>query len=105
MKNIFYCTSLQRNEDTNTPAMDIVRRVAKSLSGGLIIDFLDDASLVRIIRSFSDWKVGAEFVTLRKRMRLVERIEGVNLDELVSAGEMQLVFHEISDINKYPILQ
>ena len=104
MKNLFYCTSLQRNEDDpTTPAMDIVRRVAKSLSGGLVIDFLDDASLVRIIRSFSDWKVGAQFVTLRKRMRLVERIEGVNLDELVSASEMQLVFHEISDINKYPI--
>ena len=102
--NLFYCTSLQRNEnDPTTPTMEIVRRVAKSLSGGLVIDFLDDASLVRIIRSFSDWKVGAQFVTLRKRMRLVERIEGVNLDELVSAGEMQLVFHEISDINKYPI--
>ena len=105
MKNLFYCTSLQRNDDTNTPAMDVVRRVAKSLSGGLIIDFLDDASLVRIIRSFSDWKVGAEFVTLRKRMRLVERIEGVNLDELVSASEMHRVFGEISDTNKYPILQ
>ena len=47
--------------------------------------------------------MGAEYGALRKRIRLIEKIEGVNLDDLVSTQEMQQVFSEISDVEKYPL--
>ena len=102
MKTVFYCESLTRDHKTNTPAMDIVRRVASSLSAGMVVDFLDDASLVRLLRGYTDWKTGAEYSALRRRIRLIERIEGVNLDDLATPQEMLLVFKEISDVEKYP---
>ena len=82
--------------------MDIVRRVASSLSAGMVVDFLDDASLVRLLRGYTDWNTGAEYGALRRRIRLIERIEGVNLDDLATPREMVLVFKEISDVEKYP---
>ena len=103
MNTVFYCESLTRDHKTNTPPMNIVRRVASSLSAGMVVDFLDNASLVRLLRVYTDWKMGAEYGALRKRIRLIEKIEGVNLDDLVSTQEMQHVFSEISDVEKYPL--
>jgi len=102
MDTVFYCESLNRYNSAGEKNMDIVRRVATSLSGGMIIDYLDDATIVRLLRQYTGWKHGVKFAQMRKKIRIVERIEDVDLDTLVSAEEMTTVFNEIGNTLKYP---
>ena len=83
--------------------MDTVRRVATGLSGGMIIEHLDDATLIRLLRQFTGWREGAKYEELRKRIAIIERIEKVDLNKLVSAEEIQSIFNEIRDTIKYPL--
>ena len=103
MGPVFYCKSLNRYDNKEEKSMDIVRRVATGLSGGMVIDFLDDGTIVRLLRQYTGWKPGASFSRMREKIRIVERIEDVNLDTLVSAQEMKTVFNEIGDTLKYPV--
>ena len=102
METIFYCTSLNRYDNAREKNMDIVRRVATGLSGGMVIDYLDDATIVRLLRQYTGWKHGVSFADMRKKIRIVERIENVDLDRLVSAEEMRTVFNEVGNTLKYP---
>ena len=84
--------------------MDIVRRVATGLSGGMVIDYLDDATIVRLLRQYTGWKHGVSFADMRKKIRIVERIENVDLSTLVSAEEMRTVFNEVGNTLKHPLV-
>ena len=104
METIFYCKSLNRYDNAREKNMDIVRRVATGLSGGMIINYLDDASIVRLLRQYTGWKHGVSFADMRKKIRIVERIENVDLNTLVSAEEMRTVFNEVGNTLKYPLV-
>ena len=104
MDTIFYCKSLNRYDNAREKNMDIVRRVATGLSGGMVIDYLDDATIVRLLRQYTGWKHGVSFADMRKKIRIVERIENVDLDTLVSAEEMRTVFNEVGNTLKYPLV-
>ena len=103
METIFYCKSLNRYDNAGEKNMDIVRRVATGLSGGMVIEYLDDVTIVRLLRQYTGWKDGVSFAEMRKKIRYVERIENVDLDRLVSAEEMQTVFNEVCNTIKYPV--
>ena len=101
MKPLFYyCKSIKRAKSTKV--MDVVRRIATSLSAGLIIEHLDDAGIVRLFRLYTGWDNNTGFAEMRKKMSLLERIEGIDLDSLVTTEEMRRVFAEIGDVIKYP---
>ena len=104
METIFYCTSLNRYDNAREKNMDIVRRVATGLSGGMVIDYLDDATIVRLLRQYTGWKHGVSFADMRKKIRIVERIENVDLDRLVSAEGIRTVFNEVGNTLKYPLV-
>ena len=97
----YYCQSIQRHQNRSA-AMEIVRRVAAGLSGGLLVNHLDDASLVRLLRLYTGWGPGTDFATMRKKIAIIERIEGVDLDTIVSQDEMNEVYRELGDVNLYP---
>ena len=104
MDTIFYCKSLNRYDNAREKNMDIVRRVATGLSGGMVIDYLDDATIVRLLRQYTGWKHGVSFADMRKKIRIVERIENVDLSTLVSAEEMRTVFNEVGNTLKHPLV-
>jgi len=100
MKTPFYCESIKRA--TTTPTMDVVRRIATGLSGGMIVEHMDDISIIYLLRTYTSWNDKTTFGEMRKKIAIIEHIEGVDLDRLVSAKDMHRVFIEICDLNKYP---
>jgi len=99
----FYCKSIKRaTTTTTTTSMDIVRRIAMNLSGGLIVEHLDDISIIYLLRTYTSWNDKTTFEEMRKKIAIIEHIEGVDLDSLVSVMDMHRVFIEICDLNKYP---
>ena len=83
--------------------MDVVRRIAMGLSSGIIVEHLDDTCIIQLLRTYTGWSKKTSFGEMRKKMNLIERIEGICLDSLVSAQDMHRVFDEICDLNKYPV--
>ena len=100
MQTPFYCESIKRA--TTTPTMDVVRRIATGLSGGMIVEHMDDISIIYLLRTYTSWNDKTTFEEMRKKIAIIEHIENVDLDSLVSAKDMHRVFIEICDLNKYP---
>ena len=84
--------------------MDTVRQVANALSGGFIVQNLDDATLVRLLRTYTGWEPDASYATLREQVRLIEKIEGVDLSTLMTPDDLRRVFEEVADTKKYPVV-
>ena len=101
MQTSFYCESIKRT--TTSETMDVVRRIATRLSGGMIVEHLNDGSIIQLLRTYTSWNDKTSFGQMRKKIAIVERIGGVDLDSLVSATDMRRVFAEICDVNKYPL--
>ena len=78
--------------------MEVVRRIIPSMD----VDHLNDASLVRLIRVYTSWYVGIRYAEMRKKISILGQIEGIHLDDLATKEEMNRMFDEISDIEKYP---
>ena len=91
-------------KDIKQSGMNPIRRVATSLSGGFVVQSLDDASLVNILRLYTGWEPAASFATLREQVRLIEKIEGIDLSTLMTPKDLAKVFTEMSDTKKYPVV-
>ena len=91
-------------KDINQSGMNPIRRVATSLSGGFVVQSLDDASLVSILRLYTGWKPDASYATLREQVRLIEKLEGVDLSALMIPKHLAKVFTEMSDTKIYPVV-
>ena len=84
--------------------MDTVQMVANSLSGGFVVQNLDDATLVRLLRLYTGREPKASYATLREQVRLIEKVEGVDLSALMSPADLKQVFEEVADTKKYPVV-
>ena len=91
-------------ENIKQDNMDTVRMVANSLSGGFVVQNLDDATLVRLLRLYTGWEPEASYATLREQVRLIEKVEGVDLSTLMSPADLKKVFEEVADTKKYPVV-
>ena len=78
--------------------------VANSLSGGFVVQNLDDATLVRLLRLYTGWEPEAFYATLWEQVRLIEKVEGVDLSTLMSPADLKQVFEEVADTKKYPVV-
>ena len=91
-------------KDINQSGMNPIRRVATSLSGGFVVQSLDDASLVNILRLYTGWEPDASYATLREQVCLIEKLEGLDISALMTPKDLAKALTEISDTKKYPVV-
>ena len=74
--------------------------MATSLSKGFVVQSLDNASLVSILRLYTGWKPDTSYAMLREQVRLIGNVEGVEMSARMTPKDLAKVLTEMLDTKK-----